>query len=342
MKNLSRISRRRFFRKSALGIGTLGMGAFLPTKLFSNVENLNHPIYPEEKGSPREARVLSVSLEGIEKNMNTVDAMIERISIMYSYRPDIICLPEAFATTVNTAETVPGPIINRFASFAKEHNSYIICSIHTKKNNKIYNSAVLIDRKGEVVGQYDKIHPTEGECDKGTIPGSSPPPVFKTDFGTIGILICFDINWLEDWKSLKEQGAEVVFWSAAYPGGRMLSSYSWIFKYYVVGCSREDPSLIFDITGDMVSKSGRHQHCAFAPLNLEKVFCEIDFHGEKVRAIRKKYGRKVKIIYYHNEDWVTIESCSPDLTINQLINEFDILPHVDYIKRAQRYQDKFR
>ena len=342
MKNSSRISRRGFITKSGVGIGALGVGSAFSTELFSNVENLYDPVYPPEKGSPREARVLSVSLEGIEKNMNTVEAMIERISIMSSYKPDIICLPEAFATSVNTAETVPGPIINRFASFAKEHDSYIICSIHTKKNGKIYNSAVLIDRKGDVAGQYDKIHPTEGECDRGITPGSAPPPVFKTDFGTIGILICFDVNWLEDWTSLKEQGAEIVFWSAAYPGGRMLSSYAWIFKYYVVGCSRADPSLIFDITGDLVSESGRHQHCAFAPLNLEKVFCEIDFHGEKVRAIRKKYGRKVSIIFYHNEDWVTIESRSPDLTINQIINEFVILPHVDYIERAESYQNKFR
>ena len=342
MKNIRGISRRRFFKKSAVGIGSLGLGTFLPTKLFSNVENLNNPIYPNEKSSPREVWVLSVTVEGIERNINVVDAMIERIAIMSSYKSDIICLPEAFATSVKTAEIVPGPIINRFASFAKEHNSYIICPIHTKKNNKIYNSAVLIDRRGEVVGQYDKIHPTEGECDRGTAPGSSPPPVFKTDFGTIGILICFDINWLEEWKSLKKQGAEIVFWSAAYPGGRMLSSYAWFFKYYVVGCSRGDPALIFDMTGDLVSKSGSHQHWALAPLNLEKVFCEIDFHGEKVRAIRKKYGRKVNIIYYHNEDWVTIESRSPDLTINQLINEFDILPHVDYIKRAESYQDRFR
>ena len=47
-------------------------------------------------------------------------------------------------------------------------------------------------------------------------------------------------------------------------------------------------------------------------------------------------------MYYHNEDWVTIESRSPELTINQLISEFDILPHVDYIRRAESYQDKFR
>jgi len=343
IKNI-KISRRNFIKNSAVGLGTAGIGISKSNELFGNEKSLSNQIIQREKISPREVWVLSVSKERIEGNNSekiTKD-MIERMNIMASYKPDIICLPEVFATSVKTAETIPGPIIETFISYAKEHNCYIICPIHTKKSNKVYNSAVLIDRKGNIVGQYDKIHPTENECDNKVTPGNSPPPVFKTDFGTIGILICFDINWIEEWKSLKEQGAEIVFWTAAFPGGRMLSSYAWFFQYYVVGCSLRDPILIYDVTGDLIFESGIYEHWAFCPLNLEKIFCEIDYHTGKVRDIRKKYGRKVGIRYLHNEDWVILESCSPDLPIKQIVDEYGLVSHWDYIKRAEKYQKKFR
>ena len=38
----------------------------------------------------------------------------------------------------------------------------------------------------------------------GITPGAIVPPVFKTDFGLIGIQICFDAHWPEQWRSLKE------------------------------------------------------------------------------------------------------------------------------------------
>lgn len=342
MVKSNKVSRRGLLIKSLAGMGSIGIGVLSPSKLFSNIKPTLKRNYIIEKNSPREVRVLSVTIDGIENKSEIVDKITERLEIMSSYKPDIICLPETFATSVNTAEKISGTIINKFASYAKKHRSYIICPIHTKKDNKIYNAGVLIDREGKVIGQHNKIHPTEKECDMGITPGSSPPPVFKTDFGTIGILICYDVNWVQEWKSLKEQGAEIVFWPSAYPGGRMLSSYAWMFKYYVVGCSRSNPANIFDMTGDLIADSGKYEPWAFASLNLEKIFCEIDYHVQKVKDIIKKYGRRVQIKYYHDEDWVTIESCSPDLTIKEIIEEFGLTSHWDYIKRAEKYQNKFR
>lgn len=338
MKNNS-ISRRKFLEKTAAGAGA---AVLLPGAVIAAAGKTEKPETLETPASPRRAKVLSVSLSNIEQDTNTIDKLVERIDRMSSSNPDVICLPEAFITKPETAEEIGGPIITRFSAIARKYNSYVICPIHLRKSGGIYNTAVLIDRQGKVVGHYDKIYPTEGECDSGITPGKFPPPVFKMDFGTIGILICFDVNWIEGWKSLQEQGAEIVFWTAAYPGGRMLPSYAWMFNYYVVGCSRRDPATIFDISGDLIAKSGTYEHWAYASLNLEKILCEIDFHNKKIREMRKKYGEKVRINYYHEEDWVTIESCSPDLTIKELIDEYDLLIRSNYITRSQKYQEKFR
>ena len=284
--------------------------------------------------SPREVLVLSVTKEGVDPNEDIVEQMIRRMELTSSYKPDILCLPESFATSAQTAEAVPGPMIDRFSAYAAQHNCYLICPLHRRKSSEIYNTAVMIDRKGTVVGMYDKIHPTEIERERGIMAGKESPAVFETDFGKVGILICFDINWVDEWRKLKEGGAEIVFWTAAYPGGRMLSSLAWMFQYYVVGCSRRAPALVYDMSGDLIATSGIYEPWTLARLNMEKILCEVDYHVEKIKVIREKYGRKVHIKYYHDEDWVTVESRSPDLKIQKIVDEFGLVNHWDYIKRC--------
>jgi predicted amidohydrolase len=337
MKNS--ISRRNFITKSAVGAGALSLGV-----MESSADN-GQKSDVDANTSPREVLVQSVSHPKFTEDgnfENDVNAVIKTLERTSSYKPDIITMPEVFANQPDTAQEIPGPISNTFSKYAREHGCYVICGFYTKRNGKIYNSAVLIDRKGEISGIYDKIYPTEGECDKGVTPGGLTPPVFETDFGKIGMLICFDINWPDIWRSLREQGAEIVFWPSAYPNPHLLSAHARTFGYYVVGNSRTNPSYIFDGTGDMISMSGKYEPWAFARLNLEKIFCEIDFHVKKIKQIRKKYGRKVEIHYYHDSDWVTIESRSPDLTIKQLIDEYGLVSRYDYIKRADKYAAKFR
>ncbi len=310
----------------------------------SMIVSMAHPKAEDENPnrSPREVIVLSATMQKITAKDNKIEKLIGRLDAAMSYHPDIICLPEVFANDLSSPEEVPGPITNRFTSYAKENNCYIICTLIRKEGQKNFNTAVLINRQGEIIGMYDKIHPTKGECDQGCFPSlKKDPPIFETDLGKIGILICFDINWYEEWKKLKEKGAEIVFWPSVYVGGRMLSSYARLLNYYVVGCSKTGPSIIYDTAGDMIATSGKYEKWALARLNLEKIHCEIDFHVKKVKQIRKKYGRKVKVKYYHNEDWVTIESKSPDLTIKKLVNEFALVSRWDYIKRAEQYQSKF-
>jgi beta-ureidopropionase len=342
MLKKDKVSRRNFLKNSGIGASFVGLG-FTATDIFSEKPHMSNLSYPLDKTSPREVSVLSMVKTGLEDKEDIVGGMIDRINIMSSYRPDIICLPEIFTgASAREAEPVPGPTTDRLAEKALELGCYIICPIHTKKGGKVYNSAVLIDRKGVLAGQYDKIHPVSHESKRGVTPGSSPPPVFKTDFGTIGIQICFDINWVEEWKSLKEQGAEIVFWPSAYPAGRNLPAYAWLFKYYVVGSPWHDPATIYDISGDLIASSGRYEHWAFARLNLEKAFLEITDYSERLNTIKKKYGEKVLIRYFHDEDWVTIESRSPDLRISEILNEYKLVPHWDYIKIEEKLQEEYR
>ena len=76
-----------------------------------------------------------------------------------------------------------------------------------------FNSAVLIDREGNVAGVYDKQH--LWALERFYFRGGNGTPVFQTDFGTIGIMICYDMGYPEVARMLALQGAQIVLCPSA-------------------------------------------------------------------------------------------------------------------------------
>ena len=287
---------------------------------------------------PREVWIASVTMMPHPSVLGkTVDEriamMLDRMEETAAYNPDIVCLTEVFAHTAfsglppleEIAEEVPGPITRTFAAFAKKHSCYVICPIYTKRGGHFYNASVLIDRKGNVVGEYDKIRPTEGEIKRGITPGPVDPPVFETDFGKIGMQICFDANWPDGFRRLKEKGAEIVFWSSAFAGGRMINSLAMEFKYYIVTCTRYQPARIVDMTGVDLCANGRLQPWLCASVNLDREVFHWDFQADEFRAIQAKYGDKIGFSIEHPEGWFVLESLSPEISLDAIIDEYDLV-----------------
>jgi hypothetical protein len=77
-------------------------------------------------------------------------------------------------------------------------------------------------------------------------------------------------------------------------------------------------------------------------LPIGKRLFEIDFHIGKLRQIEQKYGRKVRVEWFHNDDLATLASLDPELTVDDVIAEFKLTPHPNYIRRAQQAQDERR
>ncbi|HEY2934140.1 MAG TPA: carbon-nitrogen hydrolase family protein [Acidobacteriota bacterium] len=129
---------------------------------------------------------------------------------------DILCLGEGI-TVVSTgkkydevAETVAGPTSQILGQVAKTYRMYIVAGIYEREGALVYNTSLLIGRNGEIVGKYRKIHLPETEISGGLTPGDSYP-VFKTDFGTIGLQVCYDNFFPEGVRTLALQGAEIIF-----------------------------------------------------------------------------------------------------------------------------------
>jgi beta-ureidopropionase len=287
-------------------------------------------------------RVVTVSQDGLKEEAGKplLDATLVILDRAASFRPDIVCLPETF--TRGAPEPVPGPTTDRLAQWARKHSCYVICPIATQVGERVFNSAVLLDREGAIAGRYDKIRPTEGELQRNVCPGTPEPPIFETDFGPIGVQICFDVNWHDQWRRLKDKGAKIIFFPSAYPAARQLKSHAWLNQCFVVSATQSRAASIYDITGDVLETTGKYRRWAAAVLPLGRRLFEIDYHVGKMRRIQQKYGDKVRVEWYHDDDLVTLASLDPQLTVDDLIEEFDLTPHTEYIQRAQQAQDERR
>lgn len=108
--------------------------------------------------------------------------------------------------------------VNHFKNLAKELQVVLPISFFEKKNNMYYNSLVVIDADGEVLGTYRKTHIPDGPGYNEKFyfsPGDTGFKVFKTKYGTIGIGICWDQWFPETARSLALMGAELIFYPTA-------------------------------------------------------------------------------------------------------------------------------
>lgn len=338
------ISRRNFLGKTVSAAG-LTLGSVGLADASQTTEN-------QPSKLPREVWIATVSQMDLNEKISEdmLDLILKILEDAIIYQPDIICLPEVFATsmtekTYTLAEKVKKSkiAIDKFSAFAKQNNCYLICPVFTTEHEKVYNSAVVIDRNGKQMGEYRKIHPTDYEIEAGITPGPLTPPVFKTDFGVIGVQICFDMLWNDGWESLKKQGAEMVFWASAYAGGETVNTRAWENKYVVVSSTRRNTSKICDIAGEVVARTGRwDKNLICGSVNLEKMFLHAWPYVNQFDEVRKKYGKKVKITNYDEEEWSIIESLSPDIKVKDILTEFDFKTLEQLKTYSEAVQNKAR
>lgn len=334
------LTRRSFLKNASLGAAaTTGLTAF------TSKENSAITRSPR---NPREVYMAALTMEGIRGKdvQQVVQAALKQMEIALPMAPDIYCLPEVFqAAGVEggrppksvSAEDGSGKIIRPFQEFAKKNNCYVICPIYTTESNKYYNAAVVIDRQGDYVGEYRKVRLTEGELRGGLTPGPLDVPVFKTDFGTIGIQICFDIEWPEGWVQLGRKGAEIVFFASAFSGGARISAKAIDNRYCVVSSIRTGPSKICDVVGELVT-SGGHASAEWGVvgrINLERAILHTHSAGTvfvKFPEIRKKYGRNVELHTMGEEHYTILESLSPEIKVADVMEEFGLRSYSKFLQ----------
>ena len=279
------------------------------------------------------------------RNVETALALLDEAAAM---RPDLVCLPEEFpiigiprGERRGLAEPIPGPTFDAIAERARRYGTYVVAGLGELREERRYNTAVLIDRRGHLVGQYDKVRPTDYEIAAGVTPGRDFP-VFETDFGRVGIQICYDIGWPANWDSLGAKGAELVVWPSAYDGGFPLQTYAWRNQYYVVSSVWTHFARVIDLTGRVLAATTRSTRLVAQQIDLEKTLFHTDNNLAKLPAIRAALGRQVEIVNYSEENYFTLESHDPAWPVARIAREHQMETYREYHARATRVQDAAR
>ena len=222
----------------------------------------------------------------------------------------ILCLQEIFTTPYfcpgqdakwyASAETIPGPTIERMQQYAKKYQMVMVIPIFEKERaGMLYNTAAVIDADGRYMGKYRKTHipHTSGFWEKFFFrPGNLGYPVFETAYAKVGVYICYDRHFPEGARALGLNGAEIVYNPSATVKG--LSQYLWkleqpahaVANGYFMGCINrvgiEKPWNLGEFYGSSYFVDPRGQIVAIASEdNDELLVTEIDLEMiEEVRA----------------------------------------------------------
>ena len=162
-----------------------------------------------------------------ERNLRQIS---EQASKARKKNVDLLIFPELHLTgytmrdeVTHLAEPIPGPSTRKVETLAREHGVHVVFGMPEESEVKgvIHNTAVFVGPKG-LIGRYRKIHlPTHSVFEERRYyrPGQEAS-VFKTDIGTIGLSICYDLYFPELTRLQALQGAELVVCISASPGLR--------------------------------------------------------------------------------------------------------------------------
>ncbi|MCI0511693.1 carbon-nitrogen hydrolase family protein [candidate division KSB1 bacterium] len=114
--------------------------------------------------------------------------------------------PELFESAT---ETIPGPTSERLAALARQYNLYLTACYFERAGADFYNTAILLGPNGQLIGKYRKVQIPGIESWRLT-PGHTAP-VFETDFGRAGFLICYDIVFPELTGVLALNNVDLIF-----------------------------------------------------------------------------------------------------------------------------------
>ena len=175
-----------------------------------------------------------ISLVGIQTEINkdktaalhAAVSLIDEAATLYKH-VDVIVLPEYFyeITDKDQIGAYPETVNTALSSCARKYNTYIVGGTVLNRRNpgeKLRNTAVFFDRDGKTVGSYDKIHLFDAlNCsgdDQESRFCSHGDHLFTwdTDFGKIGIIVCYDIRFPELARTLALQGVRFLFVPSAF------------------------------------------------------------------------------------------------------------------------------
>ncbi|MEH7252551.1 carbon-nitrogen hydrolase family protein [Neobacillus niacini] len=212
---------------------------------------------------------------------------------------DFVILPEFYmvlATTksgvlpVDAAEPLDGPFVSALKEAARKHEIYVVCGTYESKTDddcRAYNTTVFINRAGELVHSYRKTHLYDAFSYKESdtiIPGENPYKVVETEFGKIGLMVCYELRFPEIARQFALQEGDVLIVPAGWMAGpmkedhwqtliraRAIENTMFICGANLVGVEFTGRSMIVDPMGVVIASGGEEEGIIITDIDLERI-----------------------------------------------------------------------
>ncbi len=247
-------------------------------------------------------KIALIQMGGAATNDENLKNAVKKINEAASNGAQIIVLPEMFSCPYKASNF---PIFAQkdgeknwtaLSKAAKKNNVYLIAgSMPEREGEKIYNTSYVFDRNGKQIAKHRKMHLFDCDIPGGaffheseTLTAGNEVTVFDTEYGKIGLMICFDIRFPELSRLMVEHGAKMIFVPAAF---NMTSGPNWweiMFRVraadnqvYMAGCSpaRDEKasyvawghSIVVDPFGKVLNQLDEKESILYQEIDLAEV-----------------------------------------------------------------------
>lgn len=265
--------------------------------------------------------------------------------------PDLIVLPEAADRPLVTGFGADRQreyfryrgtrVRDHLAQVARENSCNIAYSAQQLDGNGARNRTEYLDRTGAVVGGYDKNHLVIDENEVMGFEYGDETGIIDLDFGRVGTVICFDLNFDELRTRYSGQGVELLAFSSEYHGGLMQNYWAYSLRAYLAASIRPPaPSSIISPLGETIGESTNYFAHVTRKINLDYAIAHLDGNWAKLAALKARYRDGVQVHDPGRLGSVLITAEAPDLRVKDLIAEFEIELLDDYLARCRAHRSR--
>ncbi|MBI2842648.1 MAG: carbon-nitrogen hydrolase family protein [Armatimonadetes bacterium] len=195
---------------------------------------------------------------------------------------DLVVLPEVFAlpdveSWPEHAEPLDGFVITALSEEARRLKIGLAAGHLTREDGRMYNSIVLLDRKGDIGAVYHKTFPVIWELGHGISPGPGAL-VADTEFGRLGFAICNDLNYAEMKLEYRNLKPDLILFCSAFRGGLQTRCWAHETRSYLVSSCLDPKSVIVNPLGRVIAETDLYTRIVTKTINLDYEVLHYDYN----------------------------------------------------------------
>ncbi|HXY39821.1 MAG TPA: carbon-nitrogen hydrolase family protein, partial [Vicinamibacteria bacterium] len=168
----------------------------------------------------------------------------------------------------------------------RQKHAWVVAGLYEREGTTVYNTAVLIDRDGRLAGRYRKVYLPREEVEGGLTAGKAYP-VFTTDFGTVGLMICWDTNFADPARALALAGAEVLLIPIAGGNETLVHARAIENRVFVATSGYDIATEVVDPDGKTLARAVTDGTVAVATIDLARRYTD-PWLGDMRARLRKE------------------------------------------------------